>query len=91
MSYSISTLLTRNLHNVSVKTTPRVGARLSTKSIPKMACFTTPPRARTVAVTKSIASLARSGLLTLTFDISQLPSLRNQAIAGGCDGIGPPW
>src|SRR6266513_5487679 len=28
MSYSISTLLTRNLHDVFVKTTPRVGARL---------------------------------------------------------------
>src|SRR5215510_12131197 len=56
----------------SVKTTPRVDARPSTRSTPKMACSTTPKRAFTVAATRSIASRARSGLLTLTFDISQL-------------------
>jgi hypothetical protein len=38
MPHSISTLLTRNLHDVSVKTTPHVGARRSTKSSPKIAC-----------------------------------------------------
>src|ERR1700748_1688583 len=40
----------------------------------------------TVAETRSIASRARSGLLTLTFDISQLPSQRNWAMAGGANG-----
>jgi hypothetical protein len=34
-----------------------------------------------VAVTKSTASRARSKLLTLIFDTSQLPSLRNQSMA----------
>jgi hypothetical protein len=35
-------LLTRNLHDVSVKTTPHVGARRSTKSSPKIACSMSP-------------------------------------------------
>jgi len=39
-----------------------------------------------VAATRSIASLARSGLLTLTFGFSQLPGLRNWAMAGGSNG-----
>src|SRR6185503_10030367 len=70
----------------SVKTTPRVGARPSTSSSPKIACSTTPAGASTVAGTRSIASQARSGLLILTFDISQLPSLRNWATAAGSSG-----
>src|SRR2546428_543625 len=48
-----------------------------------MASSTTLPRASTVAATRSIASRARSGLLTLTSDISQLPGPRNWAMAGG--------
>jgi len=70
----------------SVKTTPRAGARPSTRSRPKTACSTTPKRASTVAATRSIASRARSGLLTLIFDISQLPSPRNWAMAAGSNG-----
>src|SRR5437588_3991468 len=70
----------------SVKTTPRVGARPSTRSTPKTVCSTTPAREFTVAVTRSIASQARSRLLTLTFYISQLPSPRNRAMAGWSDG-----
>src|SRR2546425_1289333 len=70
----------------SVKTTPSVGARPSTTSSPKMASSTTLPRASTVAATRSIASRARSGLLTLTSDISQLPGPRNWAMAGGSNG-----
>src|SRR6266852_7777911 len=69
----------------SVKTTPRVGARPSTRSSPKMPCSTS-PGASTVAATRSIASQARSRLLTLTFDISQLPGPRNWAMAGGSNG-----
>src|SRR6267378_7998579 len=70
----------------SVKTTPRVGARPSTRSTPKTVCSTTPAREFTVAVTRSIASRAPSRLLTLTFYISQLPSPRNRAMAGWSDG-----
>ncbi len=39
-----------------------------------------------MAATRSIASRARSGLLSLTFGISQLPGLRNWAMAGGSNG-----
>src|SRR6478736_5740024 len=70
----------------SVKTTPRVGARPSTRSSPKIACSTTPAGASTVAATRSIASQARSGLLILTFDISQSRNPRNWAMAGGSSG-----
>jgi len=65
--------------------TPRVGARPSMRYSPKIACSTS-PRACIVAATRSIASPARSGLLTLTFDISPLPSPRNWAMAGESDG-----
>ena len=87
MSYNISTLLTRNLFTTfSVKTTRRADARPSTRSSPKMACSTTPAGASTVAATRSIASRARSGLLILTFDISQSRNQRNWAMAGGSSG-----
>ena len=59
MSYSTSTLLTRMTS--SVKATPRVGARPSTRSSPKIACSTS-PGVSTVAATRSIASRARSRL-----------------------------
>src|SRR5258705_13645593 len=51
-----------------------------------MACSTTPVRESIVAATRSTASRARSGLPTLTFGISQLPSPRKRATAGGSDG-----
>jgi hypothetical protein len=86
MSYNISTLLTRNLHDVFGENDPaRDGARPSPRSSPKIACSSS-PRASTVAATRSIASRARSRLLTRTFDISQLPSPRNWGIAGGSNG-----
>src|SRR5207253_5477850 len=69
----------------SEKTTPRVGARPSTRSSPKIA-YSTSPGASTVAATRLIASPARSGLLTLTFDINQLPGPRNWATSGGSNG-----
>jgi hypothetical protein len=86
MSHSISTLLTRNLHDVFGENDPGVGARRSTKSSPKIACSTIPPRAFTVAATKLIVSQARSRPLTRTFSISQLPNPRNRAMAGASDG-----
>src|SRR5712671_390594 len=70
----------------SVKTTPLTGARPSTRFTLKIAFSTTPARESIVAVTKSTASLARSKLLTLNSDISQLPSPRNRAMAGWSAG-----
>src|SRR6266478_285635 len=70
----------------SVKTTPLAGARPSTRFTLKIAFSTTPPRECIVAVTKSTASRARSKLLTLNSDISQLPSPRNRAMAGWSAG-----
>ena len=71
MSYSISTLLTRNLHDVFGENDPRVGARRLTKSSPMIACSTIPREASTEAATRSIESRVPPRLLTLTFDISQ--------------------
>src|SRR5437879_7079572 len=51
-----------------------------------MACSTTPARESIAAATRSTASRVRSGLPTLTFGISQLPSPRKRATAGGSDG-----
>ena len=39
-----------------------------------------------MAATRSIGSQARSGLLTLTFDISQLQNPRNWAMVAGSNG-----
>jgi outer membrane receptor for Fe3+-dicitrate len=58
MSNSISTLLTAIFTTCSVKTTLRVGARLSTRSSPKIAYSTTPAGASTVAATRLIACQA---------------------------------
>src|SRR6201998_1154568 len=51
-----------------------------------MTACSTNPGASTVAATVAIASPARSRLLILTFDIDQLPSPRNWAMAGGSNG-----
>ena len=83
MSYSIS--ISAIFTTSSVKMTPRGGARPSTRSSPQIACATS-PEASTVAATKSIASRARSRLLTLTFDINPWPGPRNWAMAGGSNG-----
>src|SRR5216684_567628 len=63
----------------SVKTIPLAGAPPSTRFTLTIAFSTTPARESIVAVTKSTASRARSKLLTLNSDISQLPSPRYQA------------
>src|SRR5260221_6342470 len=70
----------------SVQTAPLGGAPPSTRFTLKIACSTTPARESIVAVTKSTASRARSKLLTLNSDISQLPSPRNRAMAGWSAG-----
>src|SRR6266404_3788577 len=70
----------------SVKTIPLAGAPPSTRFTLKIAFSTTPARESIVAVTKSTASRARSKLLTLNSDISQLPSPRKRAMAGWSAG-----
>ncbi len=65
MSYSISTLLTRNLHDPARR-------RAAIDEIFTEDCvFYDPKGGSTEAATRSIESRARSRLLTLTFDISQ--------------------
>ena len=86
MSYSISTLLTRNLHDVFGENDPARRRAAIDEIFTEDCVFYDPTGASTVAATRSIASRARSRRLTLTFDISQLPSPRNWAMAGGSNG-----
>src|SRR5215469_4905531 len=86
MSYSISTLLTRNLRDVFGENDPARRRAAIDELYTEEACSTIQERASTVAATRSIASQARSGPLTLTFDISQLPIPRNWAMADGSRG-----
>jgi hypothetical protein len=85
MSYSVSTLLIRNLHDVFGENHP-ARRRAAINEIFTEDCVFYEPKAFTVAATRSIASPARSRLLTLTFNISQLPSPTSWAMAGGSDG-----
>ena len=71
MSYSISTLLTRNLHDVFGENDPARRRAAIDEIFTEDCVFYDPRGASTVAATRSIASRTRSGLLTLTFDISQ--------------------
>jgi hypothetical protein len=84
MSYSISTLLTRNLHDLFGENDSARRRAAIDEIFTEDGVFYDPSKG--VAATRSIASRARSGLLTLTFDISQLPSPRNWAMAGGSNG-----
>src|SRR5437870_2322560 len=86
MSYSISTLLTRNLHDVFGENDPERRRAAIDEIFTEDCVFYDPRGASTVAATRSIASRTRSGLLTLTFDISQLPGPRNWAMAGDPTG-----
>ena len=86
MSYSISTLLTRNLHDVFGENDPARRRAAIDEIFTEDGVFYDPVGASTVAATRSIASRGRSGLLTLTFNISQLPGPRNWAMAGGSNG-----
>ena len=86
MSYSISTLLTRNLQDVFGENDP-VRRRAAIDEIwTEDGVFYDLKRASTVAATRSTASQARSGLLILTFDISQSRNPRNWAMAAGSGG-----
>ena len=83
---SISTLLIRNLRDVFGENDPARRRAAIEEMWTEDGVFYDPKRASTVAATRSIASRARSRLLTRTFDISQLPSLRNWGTAGGSNG-----
>jgi hypothetical protein len=83
MSYSVSTLLTRNLHDVFGENDPERRRAAMDEIFTEDCVFYDPSRASTVAATRSIASRARSRPLTLTFDINPLPGPRNRAMAGG--------
>ena len=85
MSYSISTLLTRNLDDVFGEGDP-ARQHAAIDEIFTEDCVFSSPGASTVAATRSIASLARSKQRTPIFDISRLPRPRNWAMAGGSGG-----
>ena len=86
MSYSISTLLIRNLQNVFGENDPARRRAAIDEIWTEDGVFYDPKRAPTVAATRSIGSRARSRLLTLTFNISRLPNPRNWAMAAGSNG-----
>src|SRR5947199_2934959 len=86
MSYSISTLLTRNLHDVFGENDPARRRAAIDEIFTEDCVFYDPSRDVYRAATRSIASQVRSRLLTLTFAISQLPSPRNWAMAGESNG-----
>ena len=85
MSYSISTLLTRNLDDVFGENDPS-RRRAAIDEIWQEDGVFYDPKASTVAATRSIASRAQSGSLTLTFDTSRSPIPRNWAMAGESNG-----
>ena len=86
MSYSTSTLMIRNLQDVFGENDPVRRRAAITEIFTEDCVFHDPTGAPMVAATRSIASRARSELLTLTFDISQLPNPRSWAMAGGSNG-----
>jgi hypothetical protein len=86
MSYSISTLLTRNLHEVFGENHSARRRAAIDEIFTEIACSTTPTGRPIEAATRSIASQARSRPLILTFDISQLPDPRNWAMARASNG-----
>ena len=65
MSYSISTLLTRNPHDVFVENDPKRRRAAIDEIFTEDWVFYEPAGAFTVAATRSVASRARSGLLTI--------------------------
>ncbi len=86
MSYSIPTLLIRNLDEVFGENDPKRRRAAIEEIFTEDCMFYDPRGASTEAAPRSIAARARSGLLTLTFDISQLQNPRNWAMAGGSNG-----
>jgi len=88
MSYSISTLLTRNLHDVFGEKRPRPSAP-AIDEIFTEDCVFYEPRGVYRGPTRSIAS-RRDQSTHPDFRYQQLPGPRNWAMAGGSMGIGRP-
>jgi hypothetical protein len=86
MSYSISTLLIRNLHDVFGENDPARRRAAINEIFTEDSVFYDPNGVSIVAATRSIASRARSRRLIPTFDISRLPSPRNWAMGGASNG-----
>ena len=86
MSNSISTLLTRNLQEVFGENDP-ARRRAAIDQIFTEDCVFYDPNKGVYRGRGEIDRIAaRSGLPTVTFGISQLPSPRKRATAGGSDG-----
>src|SRR5438128_9202505 len=79
MSYCISTLLTRNLHDVFGENDAARRRAAIDEIFTEDCVFYDPKGGVYRAPTRSIESRARSRLLTLTFDISQSPSRKKWA------------
>src|SRR2546427_4988350 len=86
MSYSISTLLTRNLHDVFGENDPARRRAAIDEIFTEDGVFYDPSKGvyRGRDEIDRVAGAIR--LLTLTSDISQLPGPRNWAMAGGSNG-----
>ncbi|HEY6267390.1 MAG TPA: nuclear transport factor 2 family protein [Candidatus Acidoferrum sp.] len=90
MPYSISTLLIRNLGDVFGENDPARRRAAIDEIYTEDCVFYDPSKGVYHGRDESTASRARSKLLTLNSDISQLPSPRNRAMAGWSAGIRPP-
>jgi hypothetical protein len=86
MSYSISNLLIRNLRDVFGENDPARRRAAIDELWAEDGVFYDPSKGAIRGRTRSIVSRARSRLLTLSFDISQLLSPRNRATPEGSDG-----
>ena len=86
MSHSISTLLTRNLHDVFGENDPARRRATIDEIFTEDCVFYDPGRGVYRGRDEIDRVQARSGLLILTFDISQSRNPRNWAMAGGSSG-----
>jgi len=86
MSYSIATLLTRNLQEVFGENDPARSRAAVQELYIEDGVIYDPSKGVYRGRDEIDASRARSGLPTLTFGISQLPNPRKRATADGSDG-----
>ena len=86
MSYSISTLLIRNLQNVFGENDPARRRAAIDEIWTEDGVFYDPKTGAHRGRDEIDRVAGASRLLTLTFDISRLPNLRNWAMAAGSNG-----
>ena len=86
MSYSVSTLMIRNLRDVFGENDPARRRAAIDEIYNEDGAFHDPGGVYSAAMTRSTASQASSGPLTLTFNISPLPRPRSWAITDGLNG-----